>query len=955
MFFIRQMVSMARARDIDFAFFKDVLCKDGTPEYNGYNTRHCRETGMAPAPKSAYTYLPLMNMKPTDPTTVLTSITKGLQVTRDTNQNILVITADAAIYKIIVDISFYQHDLLSDMVPILGGLHFIMDFVGCIGTLTADCGLRDVLCSAFGSVDKMLSGKKYPQNVRALRLLVEELLRPILEDVAISSMDELEKELEERSSKSRTTKLWVDCVIRPVFLIMLYCRASHESDWLLQLKATEMMLPYMFAAHKPNYSRYGLYYVRSMRRLPPDILDQFCKGQQSLHHTAGLWNGQWSDMFIETTWMRKGHGPGGIIGNTENPETMATWVYSMDAVMTLTGDLKRMGDDDEEDIKDKHKEEFPGRINKDAEDRRAIQHALVNYINPLDPNSHVNGSLLNIVTGKIATPDVNVDQAVEIGTNMLIEFEDSWPEGFVAPISKKIVTLAEKKKSLNVAGQEVMDPDAIYNRALGLLASDRDFEFDELLSTEMAVWPPSMFNPDGTMRKGTKSDMKTSLQVDIPLRHIPAPTALVVDVSALFWTIAWPTNGTVETFLTRFKSWTSDRLADSDVYLCFDRYHDYSIKGCTRESRMASRVYQLSPQTPLPPREAVLGNYRNKIQLNRLVRQHILSDDAYLNTATTDHTLVVTCDESVPIQVYRGLKSPRRDISSKLEEADNFIAQHVVALGRDREACIHVIADDTDVFVLMVSKYGRYSLQAAVFMKSPVFGRRCADIKATYVQHRDIAADLPAVHALSGVDSVAATFGIGKTTVLKVAKMGYRLNLLGDKTADITQVIKQATDFMAACYGVYQCSSMTDCRKKIWARKSGTLLAKPKLCSLPCTTEAFHENVLRARLQLAIWDSSESGEPPDMDPVMFGWEADLINKSLTPRNMCLGTPYAPWKILDLIRCGCGSEKSCKGGNCGCTKRQMPCTLFCSCAASWGTCHNPFNKTDDEEDNLEHDY
>ncbi len=32
----------------------------------------------------------------------------------------------------------------------------------------------------------------------------------------------------------------------------------------LHLVASEMMLPYMFAAHKHNYSRYGLYYVRSM-------------------------------------------------------------------------------------------------------------------------------------------------------------------------------------------------------------------------------------------------------------------------------------------------------------------------------------------------------------------------------------------------------------------------------------------------------------------------------------------------------------------------------------------------------------------------------------------------------------------------------------------------------------------------------------------------------------------
>ena len=55
----------------------------------------------------------------------------------------------------------------------------------------------------------------------------------------------------------------------------------------------------MFAAHKYNYGRYGLFYVRSMTWLGPEILDRFCRGEQSLHHTAGIYNGQWSDMFID--------------------------------------------------------------------------------------------------------------------------------------------------------------------------------------------------------------------------------------------------------------------------------------------------------------------------------------------------------------------------------------------------------------------------------------------------------------------------------------------------------------------------------------------------------------------------------------------------------------------------------------------------------------------------------
>ena len=76
----------------------------------------------------------------------------------------------------------------------MAAMHFLMDFVSCIGTLMADSGLKEILSTTFGSIDKMLQGKTYPQNVRALRLLTEELLRPVLEkhNVRLTSMDDLE-------------------------------------------------------------------------------------------------------------------------------------------------------------------------------------------------------------------------------------------------------------------------------------------------------------------------------------------------------------------------------------------------------------------------------------------------------------------------------------------------------------------------------------------------------------------------------------------------------------------------------------------------------------------------------------------------------------------------------------------------------------------------------------------
>ena len=194
----------------------------------------------------------IFRLKASDPNTVLTSITRGFEVTCDSNQDILVLTCDQHIYKTVVDITFHQPELLKSIVVILGGMHFLMDFVGCVGTLMADSGLNEIMSTTFGSVEKMLQGETYPQNIRALRLLTEELLRPVFEkeNARLTSMGDLEDVLDELAAQSRTTKMWVNNVIKPTFLVMRFCRASHEGDWPLHITTAEAMVAYMFAANK---------------------------------------------------------------------------------------------------------------------------------------------------------------------------------------------------------------------------------------------------------------------------------------------------------------------------------------------------------------------------------------------------------------------------------------------------------------------------------------------------------------------------------------------------------------------------------------------------------------------------------------------------------------------------------------------------------------------------------
>jgi hypothetical protein len=71
----------------------------------------------------------------------------------------------------------------------LGGMHMQMSFVGAVGSLMAETGLAEVMNEAFSGVAKMLSGKKFPQNVHALRIVAEELLRNSVQDSDMAGND----------------------------------------------------------------------------------------------------------------------------------------------------------------------------------------------------------------------------------------------------------------------------------------------------------------------------------------------------------------------------------------------------------------------------------------------------------------------------------------------------------------------------------------------------------------------------------------------------------------------------------------------------------------------------------------------------------------------------------------------------------------------------------------------
>ena len=180
----------------------------------------------------------------------------------------------------------------------------------------------------------------------------------------------------------------------------------------------------------------------------------------------------------------------------------------------------------------------------------------------------------------------------------------------------------------------------------------------------------------------------------------------MLDGSAVLWVIHWPENGTVRYFVVNFKQYIQQKLISGDVYLVFDRYLDFSTKSATRCNRTseANRVHRLALDTTLPSQKVVLTVSENKSQLMELICKELTRDTTFHRDYTMTHKLVITSSNNAPVEIrYGGVVIHREDMSTSHEEADCIIVQQAITVATEYQVGVSVIADDTDVFILLLT------------------------------------------------------------------------------------------------------------------------------------------------------------------------------------------------------------------------------------------------------------
>ena len=94
---------------------------------------------------------------------------------------------------------------------------------------------------------------------------------------------------------------------------------------------------------------------------------------------------------------------------------------------------------------------------------------------PSDDDSDLDMSIKNvvknIVSGRVAPAIVNVDNAVDIGTEQMELTEKNMAVGFYGPISKKVITMDITWKHVKLGAAKMFNTTLLFSRVIGLQAS----------------------------------------------------------------------------------------------------------------------------------------------------------------------------------------------------------------------------------------------------------------------------------------------------------------------------------------------------------------------------------------------------------------------------------------------------------------------------------------------------
>ena len=442
-----------------------------------------------------------------------------------------------------------------------------------------------------------------------------------------------------------------------------------------------------------------------------------------------------------------------------------------------------------------------------------------------------------------------------------------------------------------------INPTLLFSRLIAIVQREEDMI--PYFAYELTAFLTSLFK-HYAMRKTAKAQLAKVLMSNVQPSEHNTQMHHVLDGGALIHRVKWLKGATYREIVKSYVSYVHQHYGHSCII--FDGYKQaLSVKDHEHQRRLKKTCADIQLGEFMQVhhnQQTFLSNEYNKSQFISLLRIYLEADGNIVHIADGDaDTMIVKCT---------------------LEYTD-------------QECDVNVVADDTDVLVLLMYHW-KQSMAEVYFLsevKKKMMVWKICDLvtKAGQV----IKSYLLFLYAWTGCDTTSAIFGHGKTSLLKRIEESKEIqqlsSLISEHSATAEQTGEAGRRLFVITYGGKQEDSLNNLRYTKFMEMVSSSKASLDPQKLPPTERAAHYHSLRVHLQVMIWKKLSNN---NLDPKQWGWK--LEGSVFAPTMTDLAA--APDSLLKFVRCKCKltSKNPCSTNICSCFKNGLKRVTAC------GDCH-----------------
>lgn len=410
-------------------------------------------------------------------------------------------------------------------------------------------------------------------------------------------------------------------------LALIFVRSIRTGNFQLYIDILTKIVPWFFALDRVHYARWLPIHIRDMVTLHerhPSIHAEFVKGRFVVAKTQKLF----STMSVDQAHEQNNalvKGDGGAIGLLDNESALLRWMITGPELARLLNEFQS-STEEHEDNDIRHHSQTSSIQQRFAEDVMQLTSSMKEMGNHFMEDSN---DLLVLDTMDIVNKDVTstVRNIECIGSEQYDNYVKDRLVERCTPINdvikKNNLPLFQSPGKRTVSKTKLQisslkNDCALFSR-LYISCQVRDGNLDEFFQHENQGWPPSL-SQNGILRSGTKADLTTCLEAELPQstestlpEQTPRVDVVILDGAAVV-------NMLNPGKAVNFMAYASDRFAPyikshlqhvSRVDLVWDAYIENSLKSTARSKRGCGIRRRVDASSAIP------GNWQSFLRVTR--------------------------------------------------------------------------------------------------------------------------------------------------------------------------------------------------------------------------------------------------------------------------------------------------------------------------------------------------